>query len=108
MARIALVSERFDEEDPLDAYSRAVIEAGERVSLSVAAVEVVEGSPAAAAGLRPGDILVAIDGDHVAGPKDIQRKMLADAIGTPTRIELVRNGETLVVDAVPRELVFGE
>ena len=34
----------------------------------------------------------AIDGDHVAGPKDIQRKMLADAIGTPTRIELVRDG----------------
>ena len=34
--------------------------------------------------------------------------MLADAIGTPTRSELVRNGETRVVDAVPRELVFGE
>jgi S1-C subfamily serine protease len=71
-------------------------------------VEVVEGSPAAAAGLRPGDIVFAIDGEHVAGPRDIQRKMLADAIGKPTRIELVREGTTLVVDAVPRELVFAE
>jgi S1-C subfamily serine protease len=71
-------------------------------------VEVVERSPAAEAGLRPGDIVVSIDGDHVAGPRDIQRKMLADAIGTPTRIELVRDGSTLTIEAVPRELVFAE
>jgi S1-C subfamily serine protease len=71
-------------------------------------VEVVEGSPAAAAGLRAGDIVFAIDGENVAGPRDIQRKMLADAIGKPTRIELVREGTALVVDAVPRELVFAE
>ena len=69
-------------------------------------VEVVEGSPAATAGLRPGDIVVAIDDERVARPKDIQRKMLADAIGTPTRIQLVRDGTTMTIDAVPRELVF--
>jgi S1-C subfamily serine protease len=71
-------------------------------------VEVVDGSPAAAAGLRPGDIVVTIDGDHVAGPRDIQRKMLADAIGKPTSIQLVRHGSALTIDAVPRELVFAE
>src|SRR5689334_13956644 len=43
MARIALVGERFEEEHPLDAYSRAVVEAAERVSPSVAAVEVLRG-----------------------------------------------------------------
>jgi S1-C subfamily serine protease len=43
MAQIALVSERFDDEEPLDAYSRAVVEAAERVSPSVAAVEVLRG-----------------------------------------------------------------
>jgi S1-C subfamily serine protease len=71
-------------------------------------VEVVEGSPAAAAGLRPGDIIVAIDGERVSLPKDIQRKMLADAIGTPTTIDVVREGTTLTVEAVPRELAFAE
>ena len=71
-------------------------------------VEVVEGSPAAAAGLRPGDIVFAIDDAEVSGPRDIQRRMLADAIGTPTRIEIVRDGTALTVEAVPRELAFSE
>ena len=71
-------------------------------------MEVVESSPASAAGLRPGDIVVAIDGEHVAGTRDIQRKMLAGAIGTPTRIEVVRDGSALTIEAVPRELVFAE
>jgi S1-C subfamily serine protease len=67
-------------------------------------VEVVDGSPAATAGLRPGDIVVAIDGEHVQRPKDIQRKMLADAIGKPVHVEVVRETRLLVLEAVPREL----
>jgi S1-C subfamily serine protease len=85
---------------------RVARELGTRDGIEI--VEVVEGSPAAAAGLRPGDIVFSIDGEHVAGPKDIQRRMLADAIGTPTRIELVREGTALTIEAVPRELVFAE
>jgi S1-C subfamily serine protease len=85
---------------------RVARELGTRDGIEI--VEVVEGSPAAAAGLRPGDIVVAIDGDHVAGTRDIQRRMLADAIGTPTRLEIVRDGSTLAIEAVPRELVFAE
>jgi len=71
-------------------------------------VEVVEGSPAAAAGLRPGDIVFGVGGDRVTGTRDIQRKMLADAIGKKTSIELVRDGTAFTVEAVPRELVFAE
>ena len=71
-------------------------------------VEVVEGSPAAAAGLRPGDIVFGVGGDRVTGTRDIQRKMLADAIGKQTSIELVRDGTAFTVEAVPRELVFAE
>jgi S1-C subfamily serine protease len=71
-------------------------------------VEVVEGSPAAAAGLRPGDIVFGVGGDRVTGTRDIQRKMLADAIGKRTSIELVRDGTAFTVEAVPRELVFAE
>jgi S1-C subfamily serine protease len=85
---------------------RVARELGTRDGIEI--VEVVEGSPAAAAGLRPGDIVVSIDGEHVAGPRDIQRRMLADAIGTPTRIELVRDGTTLTIEATPTELAFAE
>jgi S1-C subfamily serine protease len=85
---------------------RVARELGARDGIEI--VEVVEGSPAAAAGLRPGDIVFAVGGEHVAGPRDIQGKMLADAIGATTRIELVREGTVLAVEAVPRELVFAE
>ncbi len=85
---------------------RVARELGTRDGIEI--VEVVEGSPAGAAGLRPGDIVFAVGGEHVARPQDIQRKMLADAIGTPTRIELVREGTVVTIEAVPRELVFAE
>jgi len=81
---------------------RVARELGTRDGIEI--VEVVEGSPARAAGLRPGDIVFAVGGEHVARPQDIQRKMLADAIGTPTRIELVREGTVLAIEATPREL----
>ncbi|HZU19948.1 MAG TPA: trypsin-like peptidase domain-containing protein [Gaiellaceae bacterium] len=67
-------------------------------------VEVIDGSPAATAGLRAGDIVVTIDGEHVARPKDIQRKMLADAIGRRVRVKVVREAALVTVDAVAREL----
>jgi S1-C subfamily serine protease len=81
---------------------RVVSELGYREGVEI--VEVVEGSPAHVAGLRPGDIVVALDGEHVERPKDIQRKMLADAIGRSVRVELVREARLVTLDAVPREL----
>jgi S1-C subfamily serine protease len=67
-------------------------------------VEIVAGSPAEASGLRIGDIVVAIDGTKVHRPNDILRLMLADAIGRTARIEVVRDGRLVTVDAVPAEL----
>ncbi|HZT91465.1 MAG TPA: trypsin-like peptidase domain-containing protein [Gaiellaceae bacterium] len=74
------------------------------VAAGVEVVEVIEGGPAHAAGLRPGDIVYAIDGRGVERPNDIVRMMLGDAIGEPLRIDVVRDEHVLALEAVPREL----
>jgi S1-C subfamily serine protease len=67
-------------------------------------VEVVGGSPAARAGLRPEDLIVAVDGEPMADVGDLQRLMVADRIGKGVEVELVRDGQFLKIDLIPREL----
>jgi serine protease Do len=72
-----------------------------------AAVEVVEvmgGSPAEAAGLRPEDLIVAIDGVAVSGVNDLQRLMTGERIGVPVQLTVVRNGAERALRLTPREL----
>ncbi len=67
-------------------------------------VEVVPGSPAARAGLRREDLVVDVDGVPVADAGDLQRLMLAEAIGRPLRVRVFRGGELLDLTVVPVEL----
>jgi S1-C subfamily serine protease len=67
-------------------------------------VEVVAGSPAARAGLRPEDLILAVDGQAMADVGDLQRLMVAERIGKGVDVELVRDGRFLKLDLVPREL----
>jgi S1-C subfamily serine protease len=71
---------------------------------AVEVVEVVAGSPAAAAGLRAEDLLVAVDGVPVRGVDDLQRLMTEERIGVASAIEIVREGVSRTVTLVPREL----
>jgi S1-C subfamily serine protease len=73
-----------------------------RTGLRVA--EVVSGSPAAAAGLRVGDIVLAVDGQDAATATAIQRLMVETAIGRRVEVTVWRNGALVDVIAVPREL----
>jgi S1-C subfamily serine protease len=66
--------------------------------------EVVEGSPAARAGIRPDDIIVAVDEHAVQDAGDLQRLMVDEAIGKPVAIKVVRRGEPLTLSAVPSEM----
>jgi len=75
---------------------------GRRSGMRVA--EVIEGSPAAQAGLRVGDVLVAVDGDPVVTTTALQKRMVEDAIGRRVEITVWRNGALVDVVAVPREL----
>ncbi|WP_020574708.1 S1C family serine protease [Actinopolymorpha alba] len=87
---------------PAPVPSRLVDRLGHPRALRV--VEVVEGSPAAVAGMRPGDLLLAVKGMPMRGAQDLQRLMFADAIGQPIELTVLRNGAMVDVIAVPAEL----
>jgi S1-C subfamily serine protease len=70
----------------------------------VEVVEVVEGSPAAVAGLRAEDLIVELNGIPVVGVDDLQRLMAGELIGRPVRLETVRGGRRSTVELVPVEL----
>jgi S1-C subfamily serine protease len=67
-------------------------------------VEVMEGSPAALAGLRPEDLILDVDGHPVTGPSDLQRLMFSDSIGRRIVVRLWRDGGLRELDVTPVEL----
>jgi S1-C subfamily serine protease len=71
---------------------------------AIEVVEVVDGSPAAAAGLRPEDLIVGVDGLPVRGVDDLQRLMTEERIGTRCALEVVREGREHTIALTPREL----
>ena len=68
-------------------------------------IEVVEGSPAARAGLRAEDLLVELDGTVLADMDDLQRVMSDERIGRRLEATVVREGELRRLTVVPDELV---
>jgi len=79
-----------------------VAKLGRRSGLRVA--QIIAGSPADQAGLRVGDIVVAVDGEDIVGSTAIQRLMVEHVIGRRLEITVWRNGALVDVIAVPREL----
>jgi S1-C subfamily serine protease len=71
----------------------------------VEVVEVVEGSPAARAGLRAEDLIVELNGVPVQSVDDIQRIMVGDLIGSHVRARVLREGSERELELVPGELV---
>jgi S1-C subfamily serine protease len=72
----------------------------------VEVVEVVPGSPADRAGVRPEDVIVELDGVAIEDAGDIQRLMVAERIGGRLRARLVRDGALRELELVPVELDY--
>jgi serine protease Do len=70
----------------------------------IGVTEVVAGSPAAAAGLQPGDLILDVDGQAVTDAGDLQRLMLDEAIGRVLRVRVLRLGQLVELQAIPGEL----
>ncbi len=56
---------------------------------------VLEGSPAEAAGIRAGDVIVGVDGTAVRGIADVRETIRSIGAGGSAEFDLVRDGETL-------------
>jgi S1-C subfamily serine protease len=70
----------------------------------VEVVQVVDGSPAAKAGIRNEDLIIDVDGVPVADAGDLQRLMVDERIGRPLTVRAFRGGDLLELTVVPVEL----
>ena len=70
----------------------------------VEVVEIVEGSPAGKAGLRPEDLIVDLNGLPVTGVDDLQRLMAGELIGEKVIVSTIRGGRPQKIELVPVEL----
>jgi S1-C subfamily serine protease len=73
----------------------------------VQVASVVGGSPAAAAGARPGDVVVSLGGTAITTVTDITRLMVEGVIGSRMEMTVWRNGALVDVVVEPQELRAG-
>ena len=67
-----------------------------------------EASPAQAAGLEPGDVIVSFDGKAIEKMRDLPRIVAETEIGATVVVELIRNGSRMTVDVTLGELEKAE
>jgi S1-C subfamily serine protease len=69
----------------------------------VVVMSVEGGSPAHRAGLREGDVIVALDGKPVAGVDDLHRLLTDARVGVSSTLTVLRHTEKLELRVVPEE-----
>jgi S1-C subfamily serine protease len=71
----------------------------------VEVVEVIEDGPADRAGIRPEDLILSVNGSRTERVEDLQRLMVAELIGTPVNVRVLRAGRLVELELEPVELV---
>ena len=71
----------------------------------VEVVEIVEDGPAARAGIRAGDLIVALSDTAIEDVPTLQRLLVADLIDTPIALSVARDEAILELALVAAELV---
>ena len=76
---------------------------GLRTAQGVLILNVEAGSPAAAAGLREGDLLVGFKDRPINSLEDLQRLLVGPEIGVTSAVSVVRHSFELQLEVTPRE-----
>jgi S1-C subfamily serine protease len=71
---------------------------------AIEVAEVVPDSPAAKAGVGPGDVIVEVAGTPIQDAGDLQRLMVGEAVGRPMTLRALRRNEVVELTVTPMEL----
>jgi S1-C subfamily serine protease len=75
---------------PITVPDQLVARAGQTSGRMV--VSITKGGPAELAGMRVGDVLLALDGTSTSGPQALRAFLTGDRVGTTVEVKLLRDG----------------
>jgi serine protease Do len=82
------------------------------VKEGILVAQIAPGSPAERAGLKVGDIIIAVDGEKVREVRDLQFKIMKTPPGTEVTLTIIRGGKEQTIRAkvgeMPEEVSFGQ
>ncbi len=100
-AQTSVTTQATIADDPTTTLSGTTTTGGTTFPVAGALVgAVAEGSAADTAGLAPGDVVIAVDGDPVVSVADLRTHLYADAPGTSVELTVERGSATLTATAV--------
>jgi S1-C subfamily serine protease len=67
-------------------------------------VQLLDGTPATKAGVRPGDLIVELDGQPIEGVADLQRVLVGELVGRRVGLRVARGNRLLELDLTATEL----
>lgn len=76
-------------------------ELNRKIPGAVRVAQMENGTPAAQAGLAPGDIILKFENQEVGGVDDLHRLLTAERLGKKSRLSVLRDGEVISLTAIP-------